>query len=310
MTIGLPPTFIGLGPARCGSTWLHKRLALHPEVHVSDPKQLVFFNERILDRDLAWYYNHFAPAEGEQPKPVRGEVTPFYARLQTNSVRNIQRLLPEARIIMTIRNPVDRIWSNARMDFGFYRNRALDSVSTGTFLRHFLRARTRRYTEYEKIIDRWSNVYGEEALHISVFDNIKTDPVSMLCDVFAHIGADTSWQPAKNDVAPAVIPEGDVRKAKTIPDEVRWFLSAEWLDSTRRLNDRMNGRVSTWVQSMEDAVEHPRTLWRLRRAWERGIGAMPERCAYLGYDWILRQRLARRWKVIHKQAEAYERPRT
>ena len=147
---------------------------------MSDPKQLQFFDLKMLKHDGAWYSSFFAPPEGEQPKDVRGEVTPFYCRLETRHVENIGRFLPECKILLTIRNPVERIWSNAKLDFAHFKGRQLENISVGTFIRYAQRARTRRYTDYETIIDRWSGGFGSDAVHVEVFDDIQQAPGALL----------------------------------------------------------------------------------------------------------------------------------
>jgi hypothetical protein len=49
------------------------------------------------------------------PGRVGGEVTPAYARLAADAVALVHQTVPEARIIYLLRNPVQRMWSQAAM---------------------------------------------------------------------------------------------------------------------------------------------------------------------------------------------------
>ena len=50
------PTFVGIGSMRCGSTWLYEALKCHPDIGLSDAKELdFFFMRKMLQRDLTWY---------------------------------------------------------------------------------------------------------------------------------------------------------------------------------------------------------------------------------------------------------------
>ncbi len=57
----LLPNFLHLGPSKSGSTWLHEVLIGHPEVYLSQAKDLYFFN-RYYDRGPGWYRAQFRGA--------------------------------------------------------------------------------------------------------------------------------------------------------------------------------------------------------------------------------------------------------
>src|SRR5438094_2063174 len=92
----LRPTFVGIGSMRCGSTWLYEVLKCHPDVQMSSAKEMdFFFMPQMLQYDLDWYTAHFKPAKGRERKPIRGEISPRYARLKPWHVRRIAKLLPD-----------------------------------------------------------------------------------------------------------------------------------------------------------------------------------------------------------------------
>ena len=60
------PDFLLIGPHRTGTTWLYRNLAEHPEVLVSEPKELYFFDRlkspgdtRYCSNELGWYLRFF-----------------------------------------------------------------------------------------------------------------------------------------------------------------------------------------------------------------------------------------------------------
>ena len=69
------PNFLHIGPGKSGSSWLHETLTLHPEVYLSEAKDLYFFS-RYYDRGLDWYRKQFRPARPSHR--VVGEVCPDY----------------------------------------------------------------------------------------------------------------------------------------------------------------------------------------------------------------------------------------
>jgi hypothetical protein len=82
-------------------------LRKHPQVHMSRTKELHFF-DRHFDRGLEWYAEQFEPRR--RHKQV-GETTPAYMYKPRARKRLIAQL-PDARIVMILRNPVDRAYSH------------------------------------------------------------------------------------------------------------------------------------------------------------------------------------------------------
>src|SRR5262249_9779715 len=129
------PTFVGIGSMRCGSTWLYEVLKCHPDIRLSDRKELdFFFLRQMLRHDLNWYETQFAPHDGDHPKPLRGEISPLYARLKGWQVRRIAQFLPDLRIFLTLRHPIERIWSQALLEFGYLDKRDVRRISPLEFL--------------------------------------------------------------------------------------------------------------------------------------------------------------------------------
>ncbi len=112
---------------RSGTTSLHHWLRGHPAVHLSTPKEVHYFDLHH-DRGWGWYAGHFA---GAAPGQVTGESTPEYLFLPWARERMV-RALPDARLVVTLRDPVVRAWSHYCM----------------------LRARGREALDVEQALDR------------------------------------------------------------------------------------------------------------------------------------------------------------
>src|SRR3954465_14378495 len=121
------PNLIIIGGLKCGTTSVHHYLGLHPEIGMSRPKELNFFVEELnwpLGAD--WYRGHFTGDER-----VQGESSPHY----TNEPRfagvaeRIHGLLPEARIVYIVRDPIDRMLSHYLHNVaGGYESRPLEEA--------------------------------------------------------------------------------------------------------------------------------------------------------------------------------------
>src|SRR6185312_13821076 len=102
------PTFLGLGSARCATTWLHQVLRLHPQILMTDPKEISYFGKEAACHDLAWYEASFSHDLQKQDAPFRGDISPWYSRATRQTVAAAHALIPDAKLILIIRNPVDR----------------------------------------------------------------------------------------------------------------------------------------------------------------------------------------------------------
>ncbi len=108
------PTFLVIGAQKSGTTWLYQTMRRHPQVFATTPKGLYFFdNPDHFAKGLGWYQGHFTPSAQHK---ASGEFTPNYfwttADRTINDGRTLpQRIhdhLPEAKIIVAMREPVDR----------------------------------------------------------------------------------------------------------------------------------------------------------------------------------------------------------
>lgn len=298
------PTFLGIGSMRCGSTWLYQALKRRPDVHMSTPKQLQYFNKFMLTKDLSWFCGHFAAEDGSPAAPVRGEITPFYSRLSETSVANVRRLLPDVQIVLTIRNPVERVWSHILYDWGVCKKKNLARTSTLSLMNFLQRQRTIRYTDYETVLRRWRRHYGDAAVHVDLFDRIKADSTGFLRDVLVHIGADPDASPEPEETLkkPVLAAQDLLNRKLEAPAPIRWALAAQWLPTTRRLNEYLDGRVSHWIDDMEAILREGEPSWRAKRAASRFVTSLPERVAYAAYDMKTERALQRRWKEVLREA--------
>src|SRR6476469_7501074 len=120
------PNFIIIGCQRCGTTSLYTYLAQHPQILTPIKKEMDFFSWHF-DRGIDWYLAHFLPMPpGEQF--VTGEASPSYFDSREAPER-LYSLFPEAKLIVLLRNPVDRAISQFYRLTGLnWEARSLDRV--------------------------------------------------------------------------------------------------------------------------------------------------------------------------------------
>jgi hypothetical protein len=287
---------------RCGSTWLYEVLKRHPDVRVSDLKEVdFFFLHRMRHHDLDWYEALFEPEDGGELKPVRGEISPRYARLKAWQVNRIAKLLPNLRIILTLRHPIERAWSQTLYDFGRLQGRDIRRVGSIEFLRQLERARSRLSSDYYRTIRIWSKAFGREALHIDFFDRLRDDPAAFVDGILKHIGASTPWILSEKFMKKKVWATNTlVEHEREIPEVVQWYIADRLLKPTECLNEFLEGRVANWVDEMRTIRGKTRLSWRILRELNRTLLSVPERLAYEAYHTMLDVRLRWRWRHLER----------
>lgn len=108
---GLPlPNLVVIGAMKCGTSSLHFYLAQHPEIWMSREKELHFFSfDDQWRRGAAWYRSHF-----RRGYAVNGEASPSYSVYprRPHAAARMHGLLPEARLVYLVRDPLARILSH------------------------------------------------------------------------------------------------------------------------------------------------------------------------------------------------------
>lgn len=112
------PDYIIIGETKCGTTSLFNYLIRHPQVldtygngdklDSSYASKEIRFFDRYYDRGLEWYKSCFPDTNEGQ---ITGEATPMYM-YRTTALRRIFDLIPDVKLIIQLRNPVDRLYSN------------------------------------------------------------------------------------------------------------------------------------------------------------------------------------------------------
>jgi hypothetical protein len=103
------PNTIVIGAGKCGTTSLHYYLSLHPEIHMSAEKELNFFiTERNWHKGIDWYRSNFRTAVR-----ILGESSPGYTSYPAfqGVPKRMHAVVPDARLIYMVRDPIDRIIS-------------------------------------------------------------------------------------------------------------------------------------------------------------------------------------------------------
>jgi hypothetical protein len=111
---GALPEFVIIGAQKGGTTFLYQLLSQHPLVEPAASKELHFF-DNLFDLGTEWYRRCFPqPKWKNGQRVITGEGTPYYLS-HPHAARRTAEVVPQARLIALLRNPVDRAYSHYQM---------------------------------------------------------------------------------------------------------------------------------------------------------------------------------------------------
>lgn len=172
------PDFLVVGAKKAGSTWLDHLLRSHPGVFLPTERKEVAYFDLFHDRGTAWYARFFRDAPAGA---LVGESTPEYLHHREAPAR-IERELPGARLLVIVRNPIDRAhseWAHLvgkfaeRRCFAEFLRQEPDVLAKG------------RYAEQ---LRRFPRALAEGRVKVLVFEECIADPESASREVAGFLG--------------------------------------------------------------------------------------------------------------------------
>jgi len=103
------PDFLFIGAQKSGTTSLYEYIGQHPQIIPSSKKEVHFFDTKYY-KGRRWYRSHF-PARSQLQQKITGEASPSYL-FYPGAAQRIRRSLPEAKLLVLLRDPVDRAISS------------------------------------------------------------------------------------------------------------------------------------------------------------------------------------------------------
>ena len=222
--------FIGVGVPKSATTWLYECLLEHPDIRGPVRKihrELNFFNLHYT-RGYAWYHKQFEFG----PWKI-GEYSPSYFR--DNCVpERIYRYNPNVKLLLALRNPIDRAFSHHkhlvqrnRIPKGFYN--FWDGLEQNpTYIEQ---------GKYASLLERYLEFFDHSQIFIVLFDDICSEPIVVLRNLFSFLGVNATFQPSliekKTNVAHMHRSLMLHRFIETTSRGVRHFLGESFLEAVK-----------------------------------------------------------------------------
>jgi Sulfotransferase domain len=200
---GALPDFLIIGAPKCGTTSLYYLLTEHPHIVPAAAKELHFFNSHF-DLGIQWYRRCFPrPTHKGGQSTITGEATPSYLPDLLAPAR-VAEVVPRARLIVLLRNPVDRAYSHYQMG----RRKGWEKTATfeeAVVAEHAVRPLGERVTLdddswylsggiYVDQLARWSSFFRDEQMLVIRSEDFSWRPEQTLKRVFGFLEL-PDWEP-------------------------------------------------------------------------------------------------------------------
>jgi hypothetical protein len=205
-----PPAvdFMYVGVQKAGSSWLYQALSRHPQLVLGrggDDKDTCFFSYHY-DRGYEWYERHFhRRGDGR----LVGEISTSYFACADAPVR-IARYNPAMKLVLCLRNPVDRVISNhlheIRLGHISRRNYPLsEGISNNpAYLDQ---------SRYCTLLNRWLQSFSLNDIHIILFEHLFEAPSRHLGALYRFLGVDAE---PSGDFPEGKVNEGRIPISRTV----------------------------------------------------------------------------------------------
>jgi hypothetical protein len=258
------PDFLVIGAQKSGTSWLHQNLLHHPDVFVPQKKELHYFNSD-LKKSLRDYASYFAEAEAR----VIGEITPAYSILTDVDIQFVKSLMPRAKLILLMRDPIERAWSQAVMEVADRTGRKVGDVPDSEFIEFLKSWPSFGRSDYPTMLANWENHFDGKAIFTGFLEQVRSGPEDLLNNIFDHIGVSRidDWHgfPVRKIVAPDVgkrvtgegksgagfavhqsAPEHKEQTLDLMPDAVRGVLKELYANVLVQLKLRFGDDLPNW----------------------------------------------------------------
>ncbi len=281
------PNFLIIGAIKAGTTSLYYYLQQHPEVYMpTERKEARYFAWEPNNPDFSHYTRQQFPYRtleeytalfaGVTDEIAVGEASPGYLESPV-AAENVKALIPDAKLIVSLRNPVQRHYSAYLMSV---RQGRENRPMTQGIRENYDLLKSRSY--YNSLI-RWYSEFDETQIKVVLFDDIRRDALAVAEGLFNYLGVDRNFVPdvsqthnkggvPKSGLKQSVVntlrryrryraylpsgvrerftdfAQGNLESAPPMPDEAKQLLWELFEEDTRKVAALTGRDLSHWLE--------------------------------------------------------------
>ena len=147
---------------------------------------------------------------------LTGDITPNYSGMRADKIEHTRTVLPQAHIILLLRNPVERLWSayNMRLRHDIRDSNAdaedmhdLETIAQASkadmgLEEYIHRVGVKGRSFPSRIYTKWSNVYGAGRVHVVLFEDFISNQKQTVDELYQRLRSETQATAAATTVSP------------------------------------------------------------------------------------------------------------
>ncbi|WP_181833169.1 sulfotransferase family protein [Bacillus taeanensis] len=291
------PNFYIVGAAKCGTTSLYYYLNSHPNVYMSTMKEPHFFaqvnptkEQRHIVPVVSNEVDYLKLFEGCEDGMLKGEASPSYLWSEKAPL-NIYEKAPDGKIIILLRDPIERAYSHYLMDFR-------QGVQTKSFYEALKEDYSKKekgwgvshlYVElglYYEQVKRYLETFGDDQIKVLLFEDLKSNRESLMEEICGFLDVDFNllafekdkvylrYAAPRNKLAQKVMGNPMIRNAaKFVPQAFRTgikdkvlFKRTEKPKMDENSKNFLKEVYETDLQQLESLLN--KDLSKLRKVWD------------------------------------------
>lgn len=201
-------------------------LAFNLNITISD----ILWEFRFMfgKRNYNWYQSLFRSGK------ISGDVTPTYSELSSKTIAHIKEHFPELKVIISMRDPIDRDWSRIKMNIIARRGVHPKDLSEKDVYNHIHQPAQERSNDYVNLIEKWEHSFGPENILILYYDDLKKDPLDFITNICHFVGV----SPKKYQKMESLNKRVNKTKSASIPQNILPMLIDANMEKIKKLQER------------------------------------------------------------------------
>ena len=182
---------------------------------------------------------------------LKEKITPDYGILIQERIQFIKRVMPDVKLILVARNPIDRAWSAARRIFSKQSENYWEEMDESEIYEFFTHQTHTyhgdyepelNYGDYSRIINKWLSEFPHEQFRLYFFDEIKSSPRKLLINIFSFLGVSTviDWSEFPYETVFNRNPN------MVIPIKFKKYLEELYCEEIELLHEVYGDRLTNW----------------------------------------------------------------
>ena len=250
------PHFFITGLPKTATTWLFEMLGKHPDFYIRPEKEARYFCQLWRNSDINWYLRAHMDGIGK----IIGDATLTYSILPPSALSAIAAVLPETKVIIMMRDPIERFLSHLRHQW-FYGEGDFYSlgpksevIDIDQWRRAACHPLIQLYSNYRLVVENMERAFGPDRVFIGLQEEIWQAPEKFL-DRLMHF---LSLEPIQFDHDRLHARVND-RVAKDLPEELAGHLWNDHRDLLEQNYAFIEQRFGQRLTAPQSTLSHGQT---------------------------------------------------